>query len=79
MGAAVQPLVLRILCWLSVLDAAVIVLLHFFVIVLFFFLLFTDQELLRRPAKLSALDFSLCRLHHDGWQTIFELTATVKV
>lgn len=77
MGAATQPLVLRILCGLSVLDAAIMVLLLVFVVVLL--LLFTDQELLWRPAKLSALDFSLCRLNHNGWQTILELTATVKV
>lgn len=72
-GAATQPLVLRILCRLSILDAAVILILFLF------FLLFADQELLWRPAELPALDFSLRRLDHDGRQPIFELTATVKV
>lgn len=77
MGAATRPLVLRILCRLSVWDAAIILLL--FLLLVVFLLLFTDQKLLWRPAKLPTLDFSLCRLNHDGWQTIFELTAAVEV
>lgn len=80
MRAAARPLVLRILHGLSVLDAAVIVpLLLFVIVVVVVLLFFTDQELLWRPAKLSALDFSLCRLDHDGRQAIFELTAAVEV
>lgn len=74
MGAATQPLVLRILHRLSVWDTAVILLL-FFLLLLFF----ADQKLLRGPAELPALDLSLRRLNHDGRQAIFELTATVEV
>lgn len=74
-GAATQPLVLRILCWLSIWDAAIALP----VVLLFLVLLFADQKLLWRPAELPALNFSVCWLHHDGRQTILELTAAVKV
>lgn len=68
-----EPLVLGDLCRLSIWDVAGVL---FFL--LFFFLL-TDQELLWRPAELPTLHFSLRRLHHNGWQAIFELAAAVKV
>ena len=71
----VLPLVLGILCWLSIRDTAAILL----IIVVVLLLLFADQELFRRPAKLPALNFSLRRLHHDGRQAVFQLTAAVKV
>lgn len=38
-----------------------------FIVVL---LLFADDELLWRPAQLSALHLSVCGLHHDGWQAV---------
>lgn len=70
-GVWVLPLMLGILYWLSIWDSAVTLLI--------LLLLFTDQELLWRPAKLPALDFSLCWLHHNGWQAVLKLAAAVKV
>lgn len=70
-GVQVLPLVLGILYWLSIWDSAVTLLI--------LLLLFTDQELLGRPAKLPALNFSLRRLHHNRRQAVLELAAAVKV
>lgn len=64
-------LVLGILCQLSIWDSTIALLI--------FLLLFTDQKLLWRPAKFSTFDFSLRWLNYNGWQAVFELTATVKV
>lgn len=75
-GSVAQPLMLRVLCWLSILNVAI---LSLFLLVLLFFLLLTNQKLLWRPAKLPALDFSFCGLNHDGWEAIFELTAALKI
>lgn len=70
-GVRVLPLMLGILYWLSIWDSAVTLLI--------LLLLFTDQELLWRPAKLPALNFSLRWLHHNGWQAVLKLAAAVKV
>lgn len=69
-GVRVLPLMLGILYWLSIWDSAVTLLI---------LLLFTDQKLLWRPAKLPTLNFSLCWLHHNGWQAVLKLAAAVKV
>lgn len=66
-------LVLGILHRLSILKAAITL----FLILLF--LLLTDKKLLRRPAKLPTFNFSLRRLNHDGWKSVFELTASIEV
>lgn len=39
----------------------------------------TDQELLGRPAQLSALHLALGRLHHDGWKAVLQLAAALEV
>lgn len=70
-------LVLGILCQLSIRDSTIALLIIFLFLLLF--LLFTDQKLLWRPAKFPAFDFSLRWLNYNGWQAVFELTATVKV
>lgn len=69
------PLVLRILRWLSVGEAATTLLF----IVLFLILLLADQELLGGPAKLAALHFPVRRFDHDGRQAVLQLAAAVKV
>lgn len=71
---------LGILHWLSIWDIPITLLLLLLLLLVFLLLLlFTDQELLRGPAKLPTLHLSLRGLYHNGWQPVLQLTAALKV